>query len=101
MYYQERLKVCLTLPIGKVLTISFVCAVNERYPGSEYRSWLLFYCLPVLKDTLPNPYFTHLSLLVTGLWLLSSQCITDEDLHIANECLTKFYKEFSDLYGML
>ena len=60
----------------------------------------MFYSLPVLKDILPNPYLTHFSLLVSGLWLLSSDYITQEDLRLAKECLLHFYKKFGDLYGM-
>ena len=59
----------------------------------------MFYSLPVLKGVLPNPYLTHFSLLVSGLWLLSSDHITQEDLRLAKECLLHFYKEFGDLYG--
>ena len=67
--------------------------------GSEFRNWLLYYSLPVLSEVLPNPYFRHYSLLVLGISILSSECISRTHLQEAEVCLLKFYKEFSDLYG--
>lgn len=69
--------------------------------GSEFRNWLMFYSLPVLKGILPNPYLSHYSLLVVGVVLLSSECITEDDIRIAKVALNKFYIEFPDLYGEL
>ena len=46
--------------------------------------------------SLPDPF----SLLISGLWLLSSDHIT-QDLHLAKDCLLQFYKKFGDLYGMI
>ena len=63
------------------------------------RNWLLFYSLPVLNGVLPNPYFSHYSLLVAGLLLLTSDRITREDIGNAKLYLSEFYVQYPELYG--
>ena len=65
--------------------------------GSEYRNWLLFYSLPVLKGILPNPYLTHFSYLVMGVWILSANEVSQENLSHARVLLNKFYQKFHEL----
>jgi hypothetical protein len=31
------------------------------WKASEFRNWILFYSVPILRDRLPNPYFRHWS----------------------------------------
>lgn len=68
--------------------------------GSELRSWLLYYSLPVLVDVLPLVHFKHYSLLVASMHILTSDNISVEDLDAAEGWLKKFYMEYEDLYGM-
>ena len=85
---------------GHVSGLMVLCLYTfVKVQSTEAGSWLMFYSLSVLKGILPNPYLTHFSLLVSGLWLLSSDHITQEDLRLAREYLHKFYKKFGDLYG--
>ena len=72
---------------------------NYTTAGSEFRNWLLFYSIPVLSGILPNPYLTHLSLLIAGILLLSSECITPSERQDAEKYLKDFYLTFADLYG--
>lgn len=69
--------------------------------GSEFRSWLLFYSLPVLKGILPLPYLKHYSLLVAAIQILSSDYIWPADLSVTSNLLKKFYKDYAEHYGML
>lgn len=61
--------------------------------GSELKSWLLFYSLPVLKDVLPLPYYKHYSLLVASIHILASDCISPADLDLSAIWLDEFYKK--------
>ena len=56
-----------------------------KHVASEFRSWLLYYSLPVLHGILPDPYFTHYLLLVAAMHLLLSDVITDVMLHKAQQ----------------
>ena len=42
----------------------------KHWKASEYRSWMLFYSLPVLPGLLAEPYFSHYALLVAALHIL-------------------------------
>ena len=43
----------------------------KQWKASEFRAWLLYYCLPVLSDLLPSDYIYHLSLLVSPMHIFS------------------------------
>ena len=75
------------------------CIFTHTYEASEFRSWLLYYSLPVLCGILPDPYFTHYSLVVAAIHLLLSETITDTMLHKAEQYLNRFYEMFAALYG--
>lgn len=67
--------------------------------GSEVRSWLLYFSLPVLDGILPVVYFRHLSLLIAALHILTSDYIRISDLQNSRLFLTQFYERFAELYG--
>jgi len=69
-----------------------------RWKANEFRAWLLYYCLPCLTGILPEVYLKHLSLLVSSVYILSSDCITISDLNAAESYLVQFVKEF-EMYG--
>ena len=69
--------------------------------GSELRSWLLFYSLPVLFNILPTPYYDHLVLLVSSIYTLTSDWITAQNLSAAETSLKKFNMQYMELYGVL
>ena len=69
------------------------------FSASEYRDLLLFYILPVLKGILPPRYFTHLALLVRGMYILCQDDIPPHELQEADTKLTCFYKGLSSHYG--
>ena len=53
------------------------------HPGSELRSWILFYSLPVLFGILPEPYFMHYALLFASVHVLMSDCLTTHRLQLS------------------
>lgn len=67
--------------------------------ASEYRSWVLYFSLPVLNGLLPEPYYTHYTLLVAAVHTLLSSSITQSALRRAEVCLEKFCEKFAALYG--
>lgn len=67
--------------------------------GSELKSWLLYYSLPVLNDILPQTFLVHYGLLVRSVHILASDSIAPEDLDQAENWLNEFYRQYKDLYG--
>lgn len=77
------------------------CSVEEPkfWKASEWRSFLLFYALPVLSGILSKKYLNHLFLLVFGIYTLLQEKIQLVDIDNAEKALKKFVKEFEKLYG--
>ena len=69
------------------------------WKASEFRSWLLFYSLPLLHDVLPPLYFHHFSLLVCAIHILLQKHITLTECGAAEEMLLDFYSILPELYG--
>jgi hypothetical protein len=53
--------------------------------ASEVRSWLLYYCLPVLKGILPDDLYCHYALLATSVYLLLQQPVTQAGIMLADK----------------
>jgi hypothetical protein len=64
-------------------------------PVALYRSWILYYALPVMKGVLSPAYFNHLCLLVSALHILTSDYIRKEKLAEAEQALRQFNVKFS------
>ena len=71
---------------------------RKFWKASEYRSWLLFYSLPIAGPYLPAEYAHHYSLLVYTVHILLGSSILPHDLTIANELLLCFYQHMPELY---
>ena len=71
----------------------------KYYKASEYRSFLLYYSLPVLRDVLPEDYWNHYALLVVSIYYLLQQSISEEQLANSEKMLKKFCRQFEILYG--
>ena len=69
------------------------------WKASEYRAFILFYAVPVLKKYLPSDYVCHLSLLVFSLSKLLSDEIKSDMLTTIQKNLELFYKLIPRLYG--
>ena len=68
------------------------------WKASEFKAWLLFYSVPVLKDFLPPEYINHWTLLVCAMHILQSTSISQDDLVFPNENLKQFYELAPTLY---
>ncbi|XP_047220535.1 uncharacterized protein LOC124867893 isoform X2 [Girardinichthys multiradiatus] len=64
-------------------------SLTERmfWKASEWRAFLLFYSLPVLKGILPARFWNHLFLLVFGIYTLLQDTIKTESILIAELAL--------------
>ncbi|XP_075724117.1 uncharacterized protein LOC142766540 [Rhipicephalus microplus] len=69
------------------------------WKASELRAWLLFYSFPILRNVLPDVYLHHLSLLISAIYILLSESITQEQVDVAEQLLVKFVDEQKVLYG--
>ena len=69
------------------------------WKASEYRVFLLFYAIPVLKNYMPSEYILHLSLLVFAVHTLLSDSINVEVLPRVQHYLQLFYNLIPELYG--
>lgn len=70
------------------------------WKASEFRSWLLFYSLPLLLHILPPLYFHHFSLLVCSIHLLLQTRASVVQTHAAEEMLQDFCSFLPELYGV-
>ena len=71
----------------------------KQWKASEFRAWLLYYCIPVLSDILPADYIYHLSLLVAAMHILLGDAIPSADIDTAHELLQRFYSLTPKLYS--
>jgi len=71
-----------------------------RWKASEWRSWLLFYSLPLLSGMLPGQYFNHWMHLVSAIYLLLQPKVSDDCLSKAERSLGLFVSQFVGLYGL-
>ena len=76
-----------------------LCCLCSYLTASEFRSWVLYYSLPVLNDILPEPYLSHYALLVGAVHVFLSDNITKDMFLWADAALQKFCELFEELYG--
>ena len=69
------------------------------WKASEYRTFLLFYSVPVLWRTLPDEYFQHYLLLVQAIYLMLQESISPSDISTATKLLKQFCLQIRSLYG--
>ena len=66
------------------------------WKASEFRSWILFYSLPLLH-VLPPLYFHHFALLVCAIHILLQKQLSQIQCHAAEEMLIDFHHLFPEL----
>ena len=69
------------------------------YKASEYRSFLLYYSLPILHDILPQVYWNHYARFVVSIYYLTQQSISDQQLDYCEQSIKQFCSQFESLYG--
>jgi len=72
---------------------------RKFWKASEWRSFLLFYALPVLSGILKKKYWNHLFLLVFSMHTLLHDAIKANHVDMAERALRKFVRNFEKLYG--
>lgn len=85
-----------------MMSLFFCCCfmpVTFFLIASDYRSWVLYFSLPVLHGKLEEPYFSHYALLVAAMHILLSQSIPKRSLVKADRYLQRFCETFASLYG--
>ncbi|CAH1242333.1 Hypp6584 [Branchiostoma lanceolatum] len=84
------------LEVGQIVAVPY----KERlFVASELRAWLLFYSLPIMLHFLPTKYYENYALLVTGLYILLKDSITEAELQTADDLLKQFVEGYGKLYG--
>ncbi|KAK9976617.1 hypothetical protein ABG768_021822 [Culter alburnus] len=73
---------------------------RKYWKASEWRSFLLFYSLPILNGVLMKKYWNHLFLLVFALHILLQQQVKICEVSVAEIALKKFVIQFEMLYGI-
>ncbi|PIK56884.1 hypothetical protein BSL78_06210 [Apostichopus japonicus] len=72
---------------------------RAHWKASEFRSWILFYSLPVLKGVLPSAYLAHMLLLVHAIWMLLQDSVKEHEISLCEIILVKFVIQMKELYG--
>ena len=75
--------------------------INElkRWKDRELQNFFLHASLPILKSFFPDDCFCHFALLVTAIWLLTDDIITDSDIEIAKLLIRSYQRLLPSLYG--
>ncbi|XP_072140998.1 uncharacterized protein [Dermacentor andersoni] len=69
------------------------------WKAAEWRSWLLFYCLPCVSSILPRAYVTHFALLTQAVFLLLKDIVIEAEICTAEKLLLAFVQQTAKLYG--
>ena len=69
------------------------------WKASEYRSWLLFYSVPVMFNILPKEYLAHHMLLVEAIYLLLQDSIAPADISKAEKLIQHYCFKASSYYS--
>ncbi|XP_057334280.1 uncharacterized protein LOC130673325 [Microplitis mediator] len=72
----------------------------KYWKAHEFRTFLLYYSLPLLHDLMDKNYFDHLKFLVLGVTLLHQESVSDHMITLASRLFTEFVGRYEDLYGL-
>lgn len=72
---------------------------RNMYKANEFRNWVLYYSIPSLYSILPRKYLDHFALFSKSLYLLLQSKISQNDVHLARQYITKFVIEYEQYYG--
>lgn len=77
-------------------TVSDLC----HWKASELKMWFFYYSVVILEGIMNPIYFRHYLLLVSGISLLNSSCVTVKSVEDAERLLHEFVRECPTLYGI-
>lgn len=69
------------------------------FTAIEYKNFLLYLYIPVVRELQRNEYQTHTTKLVRVLKVLWSRSITNEELDLAERLINEFLADLEKLYG--
>ncbi|KAJ8050043.1 hypothetical protein HOLleu_03078 [Holothuria leucospilota] len=72
---------------------------RKYWKASEYRTWLLWYAIPVLQGILQTPYLQHFMLLCISIYLLVSRSVSKRNVLLAKHLLDSYVEKVQTLYG--
>ncbi|MCH9716718.1 MAG: hypothetical protein K0U52_06490, partial [Gammaproteobacteria bacterium] len=71
----------------------------KQWKASEFRVYLLYLAVPVMKEFLPAKYVYHLSLLVLSIHILLGRHISQSEVDVAEKMLNMFYELMPSFYS--
>lgn len=71
----------------------------KYWKASEFKSWLLFYCIPCLTGILKDKYVKHLAMLSKATFLLLQKSVTLDDLEEAHRLFILYSFYFQEYFG--
>ena len=71
----------------------------KQWKASEWRNWLLYYCIPCLENIIPRSHLDLLTSLSGAAYILNKNSISIEELKEADQLLRKYMKGFQILFG--
>ncbi|XP_062599958.1 uncharacterized protein LOC134261548 [Saccostrea cucullata] len=74
-------------------------STRRFWKASEWRAFLIFYSLIILRGTLPQQYVNHFFLLVFAIYTLLQSSVTLNEVDCAERALRKFVHQVGELYG--
>ncbi|KAK3085488.1 hypothetical protein FSP39_004118 [Pinctada imbricata] len=102
-YFHAREKV--NAHLRKIKPAMFVTRIPRalddlsHWKSSEYRNFLLFWGIPLMKDVLHSQYFIHFCLIARSVFLLSKEGVTLQEVSEAESALLLFVEMYETLYG--
>ncbi|KAK3911217.1 Histone acetyltransferase HAC2 [Frankliniella fusca] len=69
------------------------------WKASEWRSWILFYCVVCLEGLLANKYLKHIAMLSSAVNILLQKSVTISEIGSAHELLMYYQVYFQEYFG--
>jgi hypothetical protein len=69
------------------------------YKTSEFKNWILYYCIPIMYDLFDERCMVHFFKLWKATFLLNGEEISLVDISEAKTLLQEYVEEFKTIYG--
>lgn len=92
-------KLCSIKPSSEVNRLPRSIKTRKYWKASEFRSWLLFYSIPVLHEILPSKYLNHWFILVFCIFTLLKSSVSSSEIDLCKALMDVFCMEMGILYG--
>lgn len=71
-----------------------------KWKASDWRSWLLFYCIPCLKGLLKDKYLTHLAMLSQATNILLQHSVSSAKIEEAHNLFLRYCYYFQKYFEL-